>query len=142
MDDSSTLVGGDGDEFEDAIRRFEDAWQGRAQPEIVAYLPDGAGRTRLLTELVHVDLEFRLRAGEAARVEDYLTRYPELGDDRGASLSLIAAEVELRRRGEPGLAAADYLRRFPQYDQELAGKNAPAAGTRGARRGGPGRPAR
>src|SRR4051794_34108866 len=111
--DDSTLAGTAGDEFEDVIRRFEDAWQGRAQPEILAYLPTGAGRTRLLTELVHVDLEYRLRAGEAARVEDYLTRYPELEDDRVASLDLIAAEFELRRRGEPGLAAADYLRRFP-----------------------------
>src|SRR3954470_10772184 len=126
MDDSSTLVGSDGDEFEDVIRRFEDAWQGRAQPEIVTYLPAGAGRARLLPELVHVDLEFRLRAGEAARVEDYLTRYPELGDDRGASLSLIAAEFELRRHGEPGLDASDYLLRFPQYGQDLAGKIASA----------------
>ena len=60
------------------IRRFEDAWQGPARPEILAYLPTGAGRTRLLTELVHVDLEYRLRAGEPARVEEYLARYPEL----------------------------------------------------------------
>ena len=29
MDDTSTLAGGAWDEFEDVIRRFEDAWQGR-----------------------------------------------------------------------------------------------------------------
>src|SRR5258705_305232 len=126
MDDTCTLAGSAWDEFEDVIRRFEDAWQGRARPEITAYLPTGAGRTRLLTELVHVDLEYRLRAGEAARVEDYLTRYPELGDDRAAALDLIAAEFELRRRGEPGLALGEFLRRFPQYRAELPGRIARA----------------
>ena len=56
MDDTSALASGAWDELEDVIRRFEDAWQGRARPEILAYLPTGAGRTRLLTELVQVDL--------------------------------------------------------------------------------------
>src|SRR5437764_382918 len=48
MDDSSTLSSIAWDEFEDVIRCFEDAWQGRPRPEIIAYLPTGAGRTRLL----------------------------------------------------------------------------------------------
>ncbi|MGE5857971.1 MAG: protein kinase domain-containing protein [Solirubrobacterales bacterium] len=122
MDDSTTLAGSAWDEFEDVIRRFEDAWQGRARPEILAYLPTGAGRTRLLTELVHVDLEYRLRAGESARVEEYVARYPELTDDRAVMLELIAAEHEFRRRREPGLALSDVLQRFPQYRAELPGQ--------------------
>ena len=126
MDDSTTLSGSAWDEFEDVIRRFEDAWQGRARPEISAYLPTGAGRTRLLTELVHVDLEYRLRAGEPARVEEYLARYPELTDDRAVMLELIAAEHEFRRRREPGLALGEFLQRFPQYRAELPGQIAQA----------------
>ena len=122
MDDSTTLAGSAWDEFEDVILRFEDAWQGRARPEILAYLPTGAGRTRLLTELVHLDLEYRLRAGESARVEEYLARYPELTDDRAVMLELIAAEHEFRRRREPGLALSDVLQRFPQYRAELPGQ--------------------
>src|SRR5438874_4370136 len=114
MDDTSPLSGSAWDEFEDVIRRFEDAWQGRARPEIIAYLPTGAGRTRLLTELVHVDLENRLRAGEAARVEEYLALYPELTDDRAVMLELIAAEHGFRQRREPGLALSEYSRRFPE----------------------------
>src|SRR3954469_19224646 len=120
MDDSSTRFDSARDDFEDAIHRFEVAWQGRVRPEILAHLPTGPGRTRLLAELVHVDLEYRVRAGEAVRVEDYLTRYPELADSREIALDLIAAEFELRRRGEPGLDAAAYVRRFPQYGRELA----------------------
>src|SRR5262249_32802837 len=107
MDDSTTLSGPARDEFEDVIRRFEDAWQGPARPDILPYLPTGPGRPRLLTELVHVDLEFRLRAGEPARVEEYLARHPELAIDRAVTLELIAAEHEFRRRREPGLALSE-----------------------------------
>ena len=82
MDDPSTPATSGWAEFEDVIGRFEDAWKGPARPEIVAYLPAGSGHTRLLTELVHVDLEYRLQAGDAARAEDYFTRFPELADDR------------------------------------------------------------
>src|SRR4051794_33716852 len=126
MDDAATLKDNIWDDFEDVIRRFEDAWQGRARPEISAYLPTGAGRTRLLTELVHIDLEYRLRAGESARVEEYLARYPELTDDRAVMLELIAAEHEFRRRLEPGLALDEFLQRFPQYRAELPGQIARA----------------
>src|SRR5947207_15025152 len=115
MDDRATLSDRAWDEFEDVIRRFEVAWQGRSRPEIIAYLPTGAGRTRLLAELVHVDLEYRIRAGEAARVEEYLARFPELADDRAVMLELIAAEHELRRRREPGLALREFLPRFPRF---------------------------
>jgi hypothetical protein len=46
---------------------------------------------------VHLELELRLKAGEAARAEEYLARYPELAGDT-AALDLITAEHELRRR--------------------------------------------
>jgi predicted ATPase len=127
MAESSTLAGTAGDAFEDVILRFEDAWKGQDRPEIVTYLPTGSSHPRLLTELVHVDMEYRLRAGEAARVEDYLTRYPGLADDRAVTLDLIVAEFELRRRSEPGLAPADYVSRFPQHGQVLAEKIATAS---------------
>jgi predicted ATPase len=122
MDNSSTRFDSAPYGFDDVLWRFEVAWQGLVRPQIRAYLPAGSGHTRLLTELVHLDLEYRLRAGEAARVEDYLTPYPELADDHAATLELIAAEFALRRRYEPGLTATDYVRRFPQYGQELADK--------------------
>ena len=134
MDDATTLLNSVWDGHEDVIRRFEDAWRGQSRPDINAYLPTGAGRTRLLTELVHVDLENRLRAGELARVEDYLTPYPELENVRATAVDLIAAEFELRRRYESDLSTAEYLQRFPQYAPELADKLA-AAGLEG----GPGR---
>lgn len=122
MDDSNTVSCGAGNEFEDVIARFEEAWMSGARTQIDAYLPTGASRTRLLSELVHVELEFRHRGGESARVEEYLARFPELRADREIVLELIAAEHGLRRRGEPGLGITEFLQRFPEYRDELPGR--------------------
>jgi predicted ATPase len=106
--------------LKDAVRHFEHAWRQDPRPLIDDYLPiDVPLRSRVLIELVHIDLELRLKAGEAVRVEEYLARYPELTGDEAVILELIAAEHELRQRREPALASDEYLRRFPQYRAEL-----------------------
>jgi serine/threonine protein kinase len=119
MDESTTLTGSAWDKFEEVIWRFEAAWKSPARPEISAYLATGIGRSRLLAELVHIDLEYRLRAGESARVEEYVDRYSELTDNPAAMLELIAAEHELRQDGEPDLTLGEYFERFPQFRDEL-----------------------
>jgi predicted ATPase len=107
--------------LKDAVKRFEHAWRQGPRPGIEDYLPGGDPlRFRVLIELVHIDLELRLKAGEIARAEEYLARYPELAGDQAVPLELIAAEHELRRRREPDLALEEYLQRFPQYQTELA----------------------
>jgi serine/threonine protein kinase/predicted ATPase len=106
--------------LKDAVKRFEQAWCQPSRPRIDEYLPSGNPlRRRILIELVHIDLELRLKAGEHARVEEYLARYPELINDRVVALALISAEHELRRRHEPGIAVSEFLDRFPQYRAEL-----------------------
>src|SRR5262245_5869468 len=106
--------------LKDAVKRFEDAWRQAPRPHIDDHLPSGDPlRGRVLIELVHIDLELRLKDGEAARVEEYLAHYPKLAGDRTVILGLIAAEHELRRRRESGLTLGDYLQRFPQYRTEL-----------------------
>src|SRR5262249_57971683 len=72
-------------------RAFEVAWQQGQRPAIEDYLPTGHGRRAVLLELVHTDLEYRLAAGEPARVEGYLERYPELAGDPPGLLRPIAA---------------------------------------------------
>ena len=107
--------------LKEAVKRFENAWRLGPCPAIDDFLPPGEPlRTRVLIELVHIELELRLKAGQTARVEEYLARYPELTIDQAITLGLILAEHELRRRREPGLALDDYLERFPQYRAELA----------------------
>ena len=87
-------------EAESLIARFEAAWLAGTRPDPAAALADcpTADRPAVLRELVHADLEFRLKAAEAARVEEYLARFPELATDRGAMAGLLAAEVEFRAR--------------------------------------------
>jgi predicted ATPase len=108
--------------LEDAVKRFENAWRQGLRPVLDNYVPTGGGSLPpLLIELVHTELELRLKGGEAARVEEYLTRYPQLAADRTAAVELIAAEYDLRHRNERGLSLDDYLARFPQYREDLPG---------------------
>src|SRR5437870_4785343 len=90
------------------IKAFEDAWQRGERPSIDAFLPAGAERRAILVELIHTDLECRLKAGEAIRVEVYLERYPELAGDSAAVLDLIIAEYRQRRRRETDLTSVEY----------------------------------
>jgi serine/threonine-protein kinase len=109
------------DLLEQVVERFENAWQRGEVPALDDYLPDSAADRRdMLVELVHADLECRLKAGMDVRAETYLARYPELGDDRRLALELITAEHELRGRRETNVGVGEYLQRFPQYADELA----------------------
>ncbi|MBX3413226.1 MAG: protein kinase [Pirellulales bacterium] len=108
--------------LDDAVERFEKAWQSGDRPAIDAFLAEAEAeeRRRWLTELIHVDIEYRLKAGEAPRVEEYLARFAELASDDRLVVDLLRFEYELRRRSEPGLALDEYQRRFPQLARALA----------------------
>jgi WD40 repeat protein/tetratricopeptide (TPR) repeat protein/tRNA A-37 threonylcarbamoyl transferase component Bud32 len=104
----------------DIVERFELAWQRGAAPALEAFLPaDAADRKAALVRLVHVDLEWRLKAGEAARVENYLERFADLAGDGAVVLSLIELEYAQRRRRETRLGPDEYARRFPGYRTEV-----------------------
>jgi serine/threonine protein kinase len=99
---------------------FEDTWQQGERPVLDDYLPaEGDDRRLVLVRLVPMDLERRLKAGEPTRVEEYLTRYPVLGCEKGLVVELLTQEYKLRRAREPGLSLDEYARRFPAHVQEL-----------------------
>jgi tRNA A-37 threonylcarbamoyl transferase component Bud32 len=96
------------------VERFEQAWEIGKPLDIATLLPDDPEQRRtVLVELIHVELEWRLKAGDSARVEDYLGRFPELAQRERAVLDLIVAEHRFRRRRDPQLTSDEYLRRFP-----------------------------
>ncbi len=110
------------DSMEQILDRFDEAWGSPTPPRIEDYLaacnPDH--RLALLIELVRIDLERRLAAGERLRLEEaYLRRFPELCADPSAIVTLVKHEFALRRRKEPGLKPEEYLERFPQCQTEL-----------------------
>jgi hypothetical protein len=104
--------------LERIVGAFEGAWEAGARPDLDAYLDGGASlRPTLLFELAAADLEYRLRAGDPARAEEYFARYPALRDDDALAVDLIAAEYRGR-----GAGADEYLARFPEYGPALAAR--------------------
>jgi serine/threonine protein kinase len=111
-------------ERERLLTAFEEAWRRGERPAIEAYLPATATcRSQLLTELIHIELERRLTAGEPARVEDYLERFSELRQDSAIVLDLIATELELRRERDPNLSVDGYASRFPDLALDLRSRH-------------------
>jgi len=78
----------------DAIcARFESAWQRGEHPDLDTELPAGGPlRGQALGELVRLDLEYRLKAGEPVQVDAYLSRYPELRADPARAAQLRSDE--------------------------------------------------
>ena len=108
--------------LESIVRGFEAAYlrgEGPNIPNALVGLAEEA-RATALVELVHAELELRLKEGEAARVEDYLDRYPELSGQTTVVLGLIDAEYRQRSRGEPLLSFEEYRVRFPELAALLA----------------------
>lgn len=75
--------------------------------------------THELVELCLIDQAFRSRVGVPARVEEYLTRLPNLAADPSAVVELAYGELRLRRdRGEQ-VTDDELRRRFPSGFEEL-----------------------
>ncbi|MBM4073298.1 MAG: hypothetical protein FJ271_30905 [Planctomycetes bacterium] len=104
-------------EQEDALLRFDEAWEQGESPDWEKYLAVDSSETFLL-ELLHIDLERKLKAGLAARVETYLEAHPELAHNDEALIDLIMAEYRLRAQYEP-IAAADFVHRFRHLGTRL-----------------------
>ena len=73
----------------------------------------GPARRSLLTELVAIELNYRWGRGERPMVEEYLTRFPELGPAENVPPELVLEEHQCRlRRNSP---ARRVPRRFPLF---------------------------
>src|SRR5438105_1029695 len=96
------------------MQRFEEAWHKGDRPDLSRFItladqPDRA----VLPPLIQIDLKYRLQAGESARLEDYLIRFPQLAGEGPLVLDLIMAEYRLRQSSEPDLHLNEYCKRFP-----------------------------
>lgn len=94
--ESHPLTDGQRIEFDRRIADFEAAWFQGKKPRIEDFLlPDRP--VQLLTELVQIELELRLKAGEAAHTQEYLQRFPEIADhtDLAESLELSVQKWRL-----------------------------------------------
>jgi tetratricopeptide (TPR) repeat protein len=90
------------------VRSFRLALRRGERPAIEAFAPEGGPhRQAVLVELIHEEMEFRIKAGEPVRVEDYLERFADLAADP-VVVDLAAVEAALRRRaGAPAGARGE-----------------------------------
>tara|TARA_R110002111_G_scaffold164386_3_gene230566 strand:- start:18022 stop:20664 length:2643 start_codon:yes stop_codon:yes gene_type:complete len=102
------------------VAQFEESLHSSASPQIEDFLfQEGIDRSALLTELVHAELEQRLKADQSVRVEEYAERFPELTQDHDSYQELIIAEFILRLRADSQLDISEYETRFPQLKKSL-----------------------
>lgn len=114
------------EDITDLVRAFDEAWRdGRPRDieDVVREANQAGDGWELRRQLIHVELEWRLKKPDStpARVEEYLSRYPELN---GPLLvlevwELIQLEIATRRRREPELTLTEYVERFPRYQERL-----------------------
>src|SRR5262245_4954644 len=97
---------------------FDAAWQGSSPPRLEDFVPPpgSPGRASVLLDLIHIDLERRLKRGDAVRVEEYLARYPELMGDESAVLGLMRTENELRQRATSAPTGRHEPARLGEYE--------------------------
>jgi len=104
------------------LEAFEAAWRAGHRPRIEDFLHGRETESRLLAELAQTDLEYRLRAGEPARAERYLARFPELASNHDAAVELIVAEYRLAVGTDAGASPDEFLDRYPRYAAALASR--------------------
>ena len=108
------------DSLEELLEQFEQDFANGNAPDIAQFSKSRAeGHGELLAELVHTELELRLRTGEHARVEGYLDRFPELSQDQQVMRDLVRTEFNVRRNFDPACRLEEYVLRFPDMRQSL-----------------------
>ena len=122
------LSRGQWDELAQSVGEFVEALHRGERPIIADHLPFGEPSLRRagLVEMVHEELESRLKAGESVRAGEYLDRFPELAVDPDAARELIRVGERLRQcprpsRRRPEGVAWDDSRSWRRWDGEVLG---------------------
>lgn len=104
--------------IDEAVLQFERAWQRGENPDLNSFI-ERDDDIDLLMELLQVDMERRLKKGEAIRVEAYLSRFPAIEASAVQVAELLAVEFQHRQKQEPQLSPQDYQGRFPQHFRQF-----------------------
>src|SRR5438128_1216105 len=105
----------DRQKLDDLLGEFHRSWEaGRLDRTLADLPPDLPYRLAAVTGLAAIDLEMQWQHGQQARVEEYLSRFPELGTPDNVSVELILAEFLAQERVEATPDLNAFLSRFPQ----------------------------
>ena len=106
--------------FEEALEIFEREFNSGKEPDIRQFLQAQTDSSLdLLYELIHTELELRLRSGQPARVETYMEQFPELSNDPTVLRELVRTELSTRRNFDPACRLEEYIVRFPDMRDSL-----------------------
>jgi serine/threonine protein kinase len=107
-------------DFEEILSSFELACQrGTVPPDLSEYLGPDAD-TSLLVELIHIDMDYRLRRSDEIRIEDYLLQYPILDRLNESIAELAFSEYQLREHRGYNPSSQELLSRFPEHREQIS----------------------
>ena len=115
--DDSASAGDMVEAFESALRRGE-------APRIAAYVSE-LQDIEVLIELLHVEMEYKLKNGQEASVAEYLASYPQVAKEPSAVVELIEAEYRFRSRTDPKLTRVSFLSRYPEFESVMPASTEP-----------------
>ncbi|MEZ6090021.1 MAG: serine/threonine-protein kinase [Pirellulaceae bacterium] len=101
------------------IDEFEDAWESGTHPQVSDYASRVDFET--LIELIHVDLERRIRADVPGGVEVYFEQFPDVASSKHA-VELIVEEYRLQSKKKDSVSVAAFVERFPAHRDELSSR--------------------
>lgn len=95
------------------VEAFEDALARGAAPDLAAFLPDPADAiyTRVLAELVRIDLEHGWAKNRKPRLNEY-RRFPLVFEDRSVLTAVAFEEYRLRRRAGERVTPEEYRSQY------------------------------
>lgn len=106
----------------ETLEAFSEAWNTSPfPPSIVDYLPESETslRSRLVPELIKLDLEQRWQQGLSKLVEDYSEDIPDL--QILMTVDLVFEEYHIRKTAGDRVSPTEYFKRFPFLARELDG---------------------
>lgn len=126
------LSGAQWRDLEECTGRLEQALQSAVSAlDLNQFLPPPGSPHRLavLHELIKTELEARYLRGDRCLLEEYLARYPELGNRDDLPASLLYEEFHVRQRFGSRPALEEYRDRFPEQYRRLRRLLPPGADT-------------
>ncbi|TWU44001.1 hypothetical protein Q31b_15360 [Novipirellula aureliae] len=115
-DPNAILEVAERNELEAILMEFDATWEPKSLPSLwqrLASYPNPTFRHLALRELIKVDFQRSWSAGNGRLLNEYLTSFPELGNNESVAPDLILAEYEARKSVDPTLDLASYESRFP-----------------------------
>lgn len=110
-------------QFDHWIISYGQELRAGAHPEINSYLNRVPvdQQDLLFVDLVQENLKFRLEIGEAARVEDYLQKFPHLLQHPEMIVQIMLSEFNLRKKTQlQEVSIQEFHQRFPDLAPRLA----------------------